>query len=220
MTSEKKKEANRRNALKSTGPRTPEGKNAVRLNALKHGLLSQEVLLPEEDAEALRELEAGLRAELQPVGLLENILVDRIIADYWKLRRVNQVEVGIFARGRSEERANREVRDYVLESIKDMITPPSTEKTDKKKHEEAIFRAQQMRSEQESEIVTLGEIFVRDADKANAFSKLSRYETAIDRQLYKALHELERLQRARSGGDVPAPVALDVDVSGIPEGDG
>jgi len=44
MTSDKQAEANRRNALKSTGPKTPEGKDAVRLNALKHGLLSQEVL--------------------------------------------------------------------------------------------------------------------------------------------------------------------------------
>ena len=44
MTSEKKAEANRRNALKSTGPKTPEGKAAVSLNALRHGLLSQEIL--------------------------------------------------------------------------------------------------------------------------------------------------------------------------------
>jgi hypothetical protein len=55
MTSEKKAEANRRNALKSTGPKTPEGKAAVSLNALKHGLLSQEILLPREDEEVLRE---------------------------------------------------------------------------------------------------------------------------------------------------------------------
>jgi hypothetical protein len=53
MTSDRKAEANRRNALKSTGPKTPEGKAAVRLNALKHGLLSQEILLPGEDEEAL-----------------------------------------------------------------------------------------------------------------------------------------------------------------------
>ena len=51
MTSEKKTEANRRNALKSTGPRTPEGKTAVRLNALRHGLRSEEILLPGEDEE-------------------------------------------------------------------------------------------------------------------------------------------------------------------------
>ena len=61
MTSEKKAEANRRNALKSTGPKTPEGKDAVRLNALKHGLLSRETLLPGEDEEALRELGERLR---------------------------------------------------------------------------------------------------------------------------------------------------------------
>ena len=53
MTSDKKADANSRNALKSTGPKTPEGKAAVRLNALKHGLLSQAVLLPGEDEEAL-----------------------------------------------------------------------------------------------------------------------------------------------------------------------
>ena len=54
MTSDKKAEANRRNALKSTGPKTPEGKAAVRLNALRHGLRSEEILLPGEDEEALR----------------------------------------------------------------------------------------------------------------------------------------------------------------------
>jgi hypothetical protein len=78
MTSEKKAEANRRNALKSIGPRTPEGKAAVCLNALRHGLLSEEILLPGENEAALRELAEGLRAELQPVGELENLLVDRI----------------------------------------------------------------------------------------------------------------------------------------------
>ena len=97
MTSEKKTEANRRNALKSTGPKTPEGKAAVRLNALRHGLLSRETLLPGEDEEALRELGERLRAEMQPVGELENLLVDRIVSAYWRLRRLCRVEAGIFA---------------------------------------------------------------------------------------------------------------------------
>ena len=96
MTSEKKAEANRRNALKSTGPRTPEGKAAVRLNALRHGLRSEEILLPGEDEQALRELDEYLRAELQPVGELENLLIDRVVAAYWRLRRLGRVEAGIF----------------------------------------------------------------------------------------------------------------------------
>src|SRR5215211_4777142 len=96
VTSEKKAEANRRNALKSTGPKTPEGKAAVRLNALRHGLRSEEILLPGEDEEALRGLNEYLKAELQPVGELENLLIDRIVAAYWRLRRVGKVEAGIF----------------------------------------------------------------------------------------------------------------------------
>ena len=60
MTSAKKAQANRQNALKSTGPKTPEGKANVRQNALKHGLLAQEVLLSEDDEEALRELDDSL----------------------------------------------------------------------------------------------------------------------------------------------------------------
>jgi hypothetical protein len=64
MTSEKQIQANRRNALKSTGPKTPEGKAAVRHNALRHGLLSRDVLLPGEDKGALIELGERLRDEL------------------------------------------------------------------------------------------------------------------------------------------------------------
>jgi hypothetical protein len=56
-----------------------------------------------------------------------------------------------------------------------------------------------MRNEQEDETATLGRTFARDADKANAFSKLSRYETTIERLIYRALHELERRQAGRSG---------------------
>src|SRR5215210_8171116 len=115
MTSDKKTQANRQNALKSTGPKTPEGKAAVRRNALKHGLLSQEILLPGEDEEALRDLGEHLRNELQPAGELENLLVDRIIASYWRLRRVGRVEADIFAwelYGELAERARQKARTH------------------------------------------------------------------------------------------------------------
>jgi hypothetical protein len=90
--------------------------------------------------------------------------------------------------------------------------------TDERKHKQALSKVRELEAARDSETATLGQTFVRDADKANAFSKLSRYETAIERQLYRALHELERHQAARRGQGVPAPAAVDVDVSGIPEG--
>jgi hypothetical protein len=220
MTSEKKAQANRRNALKSTGPKTPEGKAAVRLNALRHGLRSEEILLPGEDEEALRELGERLRDELQPAGELENLLVDRIIASYWRLLRLGRVEAGIFAWERSEElaeRAEREAQGYESHKIEAIMRATDIAITDKKGHEEALSRARRIRSEQEDETATLGRTFARDADRANAFSKLSRYETAIERTLYRALHELERRQAARRGAAITPPQVLDVDVSGIPE---
>ena len=70
---------------------------------------------------------------------------------------------------------------------------------------------------QDAETPTLGLTFIRDANEANAFSKLSRYEAAIERSLYKALHELQRLQAARraDGNATTPPLAIDVDVSGV-----
>jgi hypothetical protein len=222
VTSDKQIDANRQNALKSTGPKTLEGKAAVRLNAIKHGLLSQETLLPGEDEEALRELGERLRDELQPVGELENLLVDRIIAAYWRLSRLGRVEAGIFAwelYGEWARRARQEASSYTkqeggLGDDFDYLRP-TTVITDQEKHQEATSKAREMDAKQEAETATLGRTFIRDADGANAFSKLSRYETTIERGLYKALHELQRLQAARGGGSAPPPAVIDVDVSGV-----
>ena len=193
MASARKAEANRRNALKSTGPKTPEGKAAVRLNAVTHGLLSREGLLPGEDEDALRDLGERLRAELQPEGELENLLVDRIIAAYWRLlRRLGRVEAGIFAwerYGELAERAEREAHAQEKSMLDDIIAADKSV-TDERKHREALERAKEMRVKQDAETATLGRTFIRDAESANDFSKLSRYETTIERQLYKALHEL------------------------------
>src|SRR5215211_2959763 len=216
MTSKKQIEANRRNALKSTGPKTPEGKASARLNATKHGLLSQEVLLPGEDEEALNELGERLRAELQPVGEMENLLVERIIDATWRLRRLSRVEAGIFTWELYEElaqRAHEEAQTYEIT----LDALPFPDITDEEKRKEALDRAEEMKRKQHrAETATLGRTFIRDADTANAFSKLSRYETGIESRFYKAWHELQRLQAARRAeGNVPPPLAIDVDVSEV-----
>src|SRR5215208_2225787 len=223
MTSARKAEANRQNAQKSTGPKTPERKAAVSLNALKHGLLSKEVLLPGEDEEALRELDESLRGELQPVGVVEVLLVDRITSLLWRLRRLGHVESGIFALELYEhllERARQDASTYVMTTHLDDYSAAyeTTTVTDERKHEEALAKVREMEAARDSESATLGRTFVRDAETANAFSKLSRYETTIERSLYKALHELQRLQAARgTEGSVPTILAVDVDLSGLPE---
>jgi hypothetical protein len=63
-------------------------------------------------------------------------------------------------------------------------------------------------------VVSLGKTFSESQD---SLAKLSRYETSMERSLYKALHELQRLQAARKGQPMPVPVAVDIDVTGLPE---
>lgn len=69
------------------GPKTPEGKAVSKLNALKHGILSQEVVIEGEDENTLKSLREALIDELKPIGPVEEILVDRIISSLWRLRR-------------------------------------------------------------------------------------------------------------------------------------
>jgi hypothetical protein len=159
MTSERRKEANRRNALKSTGPRTTEGKAAVALNGMKHGLLSRETLVQGELEADLVDFGKRLRAQLAPVGELELLLADRIVSCGWRLRRLLRVESRLFKEdGAQLEQA---FSNYGREKM----------------------------------------------------AVLSRYEATIDRSLFKALHELQRLQATRWGKTVPLPEAVDVEVA-------
>ena len=97
MTSAKQFAANKKNAQKSTGPNSAKGKAVSKLNALKHGLLSLEILLPGESEEALTELQQQLETELKPIGPIERQLVYRIASLLWRLRRASRAETGIFA---------------------------------------------------------------------------------------------------------------------------
>ena len=87
MTSPAKVATNRENALRSTGPRSAEGKEISRRNALKHGLLAQAVLLASENATDLADLDRRLCAALRPGDDLEHLLVDRVVSCAWRLRR-------------------------------------------------------------------------------------------------------------------------------------
>src|SRR6185503_7855122 len=91
-TSVAKVEANRANAVKSTGPRSRTGKSRSSMNALKHGLLARRVVVGDEDRSVYVELRGALQRDLQPVGVLEALLVERVALQLWRLRRAAQAE--------------------------------------------------------------------------------------------------------------------------------
>ena len=96
MTSLKQIEANRRNALKSTGPTTPEGKERSRHNALRHGLTAETVIAALEDAEDYQAFEAAVIADYDAESAVERELVLRLASVLWRLRRATGIETGLF----------------------------------------------------------------------------------------------------------------------------
>ena len=84
MASDKQIEANRRNAQKSTGPRTVEGKAKAAGNAIKHGLLSRRIVLDCEDAEEFEAFRAAMVGDLRPAGAVEDLLADHAVASAWR----------------------------------------------------------------------------------------------------------------------------------------
>jgi hypothetical protein len=98
MISERQQEANRRNAAKSNGPKTPEGRAAVRMNALKHGLTAAEIILPTvEDKLEFEQFQAAFEEECQPVGAIEQVLVEDMVTARWRMNRARKMEPGFFA---------------------------------------------------------------------------------------------------------------------------
>ena len=105
MASRKQIRANRRNARKSTGPRSEAGKAASSANALSHGLTAaRTVVLPEEEPEAFERLRQGVVADLAPAGALQQALAQRIAGLLWRLDRVARLEAELFAHGRLAKR--------------------------------------------------------------------------------------------------------------------
>jgi len=99
LISEKQHEANRRNAEHSTGPKTPEGKAAVRLNALTYGLRARSTLIAGEDPEEYRRLWAELVAEWQPQTPTERMQLEQMATSQWLLARVARGERKIYEAG-------------------------------------------------------------------------------------------------------------------------
>ena len=96
MTTEKQLQANRQNALKSTGPKSSTGKMIASRNSTKHGFYSTSVLLPSEDPEEFLSFARRLALAYSPCGVREEQLVKTIIETHWQLRRANLIDSELF----------------------------------------------------------------------------------------------------------------------------
>ena len=96
MASEAQVVANRSNAQRSTGPRTPEGKATVSQNAVRHGLLAREVVIKGEDPGEFEFYRDQMLGELAPVGSVESMLAERIVSLSWRLQRAEHLQGAAF----------------------------------------------------------------------------------------------------------------------------
>ena len=112
MTKLTKTESNRKNALKSTGPKSTVGKATSAKNRLSHGVLSSHLILPNENREEYNALLAELQQELMPQGVMEMALVERIAISLWRQRRLVRAESSEIElrQSTSREDALREIR--------------------------------------------------------------------------------------------------------------
>ena len=96
VISDKQQQANQQNSQKSTGPTTPQGKQAIRFNALTYGLRTLETLLPRENAAEYSRLWDELEADWQPKTRTERCYLETMVTSQWLLKRLADSEKRIY----------------------------------------------------------------------------------------------------------------------------
>jgi hypothetical protein len=174
MISQKKLEANRRNAQKSTGPKTPEGKAISSQNGLTHGLTSRKCpILPGENEEEYRELQHALTRDLKPRGAMQRELVEDLVQTRWKIRRIPALEAELMWR-EQEELASDHSYKVACRSLPKDSEPDLCP------------------------IKILASKFL--SGREGAFDRLDLYRARLERQTHTILRELRKLREET--GDV------------------
>jgi len=205
MTTKKQIEANKQNALVSTGPVTPEGKVIAAQNAVKHGIFARDLLITagdgKEDEQEYSELLNGLIVSLHPTGQMECLLVEKIAADYWRLRRVLRFESGSIRKlldmavsdyyEKADYFGNKEHKDN--EQIDEEISG-YRDKQDKDSQRRILeLERKKVRNKFAEEVV----VKINSLPSTDTYEKVIKYEKAIQRSILQNLALLKRLQSMR-----------------------
>jgi len=179
MTTESQIIANRRNAQKSTGPRTSEGKAAVSQNSVKHGLLTRRDVITSESQAEFDLYREQMLEELAPVSPMESMLAERIVTLSWRLKRVGRIQ------------------NQTIDALNAAHTSsPLTKLT------QSLFFKNQDQSQagpatsppiNPTRFMALGRMAIKDFASARVLDRLLMYERRLEHSLYKTTLELQRL---------------------------
>jgi hypothetical protein len=203
MTSIKQIEANRRNSLKSTGPKTETGKQASRRNAIRHGLTAETVIGALEDVEDYKAFEAAITADYDAQSAVERELVLRLASLLWRLRRATTIETALFeiqAEHLSDFRKARQISPASREIVYALFNTSSNRQTGSRgladlsetnqAPEPGLIQCQDVPD------VELARCFLRLCNLPTyALDRLSRYEAILWRQVGQILLALDNLDR-------------------------
>jgi hypothetical protein len=204
MTSARQIEANRRNALGSTGPKTDLGKQRASQNAVRHGLTAETVIIPIEDPADYQAFELAVTADYEAETAVERELVLRLASLLWRLRRATSIETGLLQiqdeiaqePGRASQTQlcqNRAVTSVVL--FGELTHDQTADAGDRCDHDPMHAERPTPTSSVRDFQLDAARRFLNLADLDNGvFERLGRYEAALWRQVRQTIFTLEALR--------------------------
>jgi hypothetical protein len=199
MTSFRQIEANRRNAKKSTGPSSEDGKQRSRCNAVRHGLTAETVIGTLEDVDDYRAFEAAIIADYDAQSAVERELVLRLASLLWRLRRATIMETGLFEIQAGQLQAFKKTHHAEQASRQVLYTllgqpAPGAFQSGPKSHLPDTDPAQPLGHS----AIEITQCFLRLANLPSfALDRLSRYEATLWRQVARVLFALDALERRK-----------------------
>ena len=191
MISLQRLEANRRNALRSTGPTTEAGKHRSRVNAVRHGLTAETVVGSLEDAEDYKAFEAAIIADYEVETAVARELVLRLASLLWRLRRANAIEVDVFEIQAEALRQRQLAAACPPQASDDTVYKAFASTASHETGEWQQSTGDHLGDEYKTSIRHLTHSFLRLANlDSRAFERLNRYEAALWRQTKQTLYAL------------------------------
>jgi hypothetical protein len=205
MTSIKQFEANRRNSLKSTGPKTDAGKQASRCNAVRHGLTAATVIGALDDAEDYKAFELAITADYDAQSAVERELVLRLASLLWRLRRATTIETGLFGIQAGHLRDFRKTHQ-ISPASREIVYALFNVNSDRQAGSRGVATATE--TDPASRLTSAHAQVVPDVELARCFlrlcnlpnyalDRLSRYEATLWRQAGQILIALDNLDRRK-----------------------